>query len=57
MNWVTIHRVCGELAVGRSIGDAPYKTIPLNDKLEDFLFLWPIGHSQVRDRVLTHGIG
>jgi len=47
MTWVTIHRVCGEIAVARSIGDADYKSIPVNVKLSDKLFFWPIEHSQI----------
>lgn len=46
VNWVTIHRVCGELAVSRSIGDPDYKTLTPGAKADAF-FLWPDGHNQV----------
>ncbi len=47
MNWVTIHRVCGEIAVARSIGDMNYKGLNLNSKLDDDMFRWPDQHNQV----------
>jgi len=43
VSWVTIHRVCGELAVSRSIGDPDYKRFIPNKKV-DALFNWPAGH-------------
>lgn len=46
MNWVTIHRVCGELAVSRSIGDPDYKTFVPGAPVEAF-FSWPEGHTQI----------
>mgnify|MGYP003386943413 CR=1 FL=1 len=47
MNWNTIHRVCGELSVSRSVGDADYKVLPLNEPCPDPTFLWPENHNQV----------
>ncbi len=46
MNWVTIHRVCGELAVSRSIGDPDYKGFIPGAKVDAF-FGWPPGHDEV----------
>ena len=46
VSWVTIHRVCGELAVSRSIGDPDYKRFIPNEKVES-LFNWPEGHEEV----------
>ena len=46
VSWVTINRVCGELAVSRSIGDPDYKGFVPGEKV-DALFNWPEGHSQV----------
>lgn len=50
MNWVTIHRVCGEISVSRSIGDPDYKNLVPGHKQEDWYFRWPDGHSQVSFR-------
>lgn len=46
VNWVTINRVCGELAVSRSIGDPDYKSFQPGAKV-DSCFLWPENHNQV----------
>jgi len=45
VNWVTITRVCGELAVSRSIGDPDYKGFTPGAQV-DALFNWPEGHTQ-----------
>lgn len=47
MQWTTIHRVCGEISVSRSIGDPDYKNLVPGMKQEDWYFRWPEGHSQV----------
>lgn len=46
VNWVTINRVCGELAVSRSIGDPDYKNFQPGAKV-DACFLWPDNHNQI----------
>jgi serine/threonine protein phosphatase PrpC len=43
MQWVTIYRLCGELAVSRSIGDMDYKGFT-KDQIVDAFFLWPDNH-------------
>ena len=47
VSWVTIHRVCGEISVSRSIGDPDYKSFQPGEKVDAF-FIWPEGHNQVR---------
>ena len=46
MTFVKIHRVCGELAVSRSIGDTLYKYFTPGEKV-DVYFNWPEGHDEV----------
>jgi serine/threonine protein phosphatase PrpC len=46
MQWVTIYRLCGELAVSRSIGDMDYKGFT-KDQIVDAFFLWPDNHSKI----------
>jgi hypothetical protein len=47
VSWVTIHRVCGEISVSRSIGDPDYKSFIPGEKVDAF-FIWPDGHDQVQ---------
>lgn len=44
VKWVTISRVCGELAVTRSLGDADFKDM-LMKKKQDLFFAFPKDHS------------
>ena len=46
ITWTTINRVCGELAVSRSIGDPDYKGFIPGDRVTAY-FCWPSGHSEV----------
>ena len=50
VSWVTIHRVCGEISVSRSIGDPDYKSFLPGVKVDAF-FAWPDDHDQVRSNV------
>ena len=43
---MTIHRVCGEISVSRSIGDPDYKSFTPGIKVDAF-FAWPDDHDQV----------
>jgi len=44
--WATIHRVCGEISVSRSIGDPDYKRFTPGQPVNAF-FSWPQNHNQV----------
>ena len=56
VSWVTIHRVCGEISVSRSIGDPDYKSFIPGEKVDAF-FIWPDGHDQVeRSTVYEHSL-
>lgn len=46
LDWVTISRVCGELAVSRSIGDPDYKRISKGEIVKSF-FSWPENHNKI----------
>lgn len=46
ISWVIIYRICGEISVSRSIGDAVYKNF-VPGKRVDEPFLWPANHNQV----------
>jgi serine/threonine protein phosphatase PrpC len=46
IQWVNIYRLCGELAVTRSIGDPDYKGFTPGEVVDAF-FLWPDGHSKI----------
>ena len=46
VKWVTINRVCGEIAVSRSIGDPDYKGFMCDEPVKTF-FSWPDNHSQM----------
>ena len=56
MNWTTIHRVCGEISVSRSIGDPDYKNLVPGARQEDWYFRWPDGHNQTfsADLLIPH---
>jgi serine/threonine protein phosphatase PrpC len=42
---VSIYRICGEIAVSRSIGDPAYKNFTPGEHVQTNFF-WPEGHSQ-----------
>ena len=46
VSWTTIHRVCGEISVSRSIGDPDYKRFTPG-ALVSSPFSWPATHDQV----------
>lgn len=46
VKWVTINRVCGEIAVSRSIGDPDYKGFMCDEPVKTF-FSWPDNHNQM----------
>lgn len=46
VTWVINHRVCGELAVSRSIGDPDYKSFTPGEVVTA-PFLWPKDHNQI----------
>eukprot|EP00595_Chromulina_sp_UTEXLB2642_P002617 CAMPEP_0196761802 /NCGR_PEP_ID=MMETSP1095-20130614/1099_1 /TAXON_ID=96789 ORGANISM="Chromulina nebulosa, Strain UTEXLB2642" /NCGR_SAMPLE_ID=MMETSP1095 /ASSEMBLY_ACC=CAM_ASM_000446 /LENGTH=423 /DNA_ID=CAMNT_0042111777 /DNA_START=906 /DNA_END=2177 /DNA_ORIENTATION=- len=46
LNWVVIHRICGEIAVSRSIGDPVYKNFIPGAVVDEF-FSWPEGHDRI----------
>ncbi len=45
VNWVTIHRVIGDIAVSRSIGDPDYKGFVAGEIVNELLS-WPPGHDR-----------
>lgn len=55
VSWVTIHRVCGEISVSRSIGDPDYKSFIPGEKVDAF-FIWPDGHDQVHCSTHEHSL-
>ena len=55
VSWVTIHRVCGEISVSRSIGDPDYKSFQPGEKVDAF-FIWPEGHDQVSRLYYCHNV-
>lgn len=46
MQWVTIHRVCGELSVSRSLGDPDFKGVSVGE-VSDAYFDFPEDHSRL----------
>ncbi len=55
IDWVTIYRVCGDIAVSRSIGDIDYKGFSVPTSNELFLN-WPPNHNQqfTADLIIPH---
>lgn len=47
VTWVVNYRVCGELAVSRSIGDPDYKRFIPGAVVNSPYFLWPQGHDSI----------
>lgn len=47
LDWVMVHRICGEIAVSRSIGDPIYKNFNPGQVVEEY-FCWPDGHDMVK---------
>jgi serine/threonine protein phosphatase PrpC len=47
VTWLTIRRVCGDLAVSRSIGDPDYKGFQAGVVVDDFLFNFPEDHPKM----------
>jgi serine/threonine protein phosphatase PrpC len=45
VSWVTIHRVIGDIAVSRSIGDPDYKGFVPGEVVNECL-AWPPGHDR-----------
>lgn len=45
IDWVTIYRVCGDMAVSRSIGDPDYKGFVPGQRVDGY-FHWPATHDQ-----------
>ena len=48
VDWVMIYRICGEIAVSRSIGDPDYKNFIPGQNVTAW-FDWPQGHEQVSE--------
>lgn len=46
LDWVMIHRICGEISVSRSIGDPIYKNFIPGQVVQEY-FCWPEGHDMI----------
>lgn len=46
IDWVVVYRICGEIAVSRSIGDPVYKHFTPGEPVQEY-FSWPEGHSHI----------
>jgi len=46
VQWVTIHRVCGELSVSRSLGDPDFKGFTDDGEPQELFFDFPDDHSR-----------